>query len=145
MDMDLHPKARELLTRPNLGHLGYLGLDGRPRVVPVWFAYSDGEVRVASPPGDYKCRSLRADSRAALTVSTPAAPYHVVSAIGRVAVEELPEPERIELVRGLAHRYLGPEAGAAYLARWSGGGRPGPGELLRLRIERLTYTNVSGE
>jgi PPOX class probable F420-dependent enzyme len=145
MVMDLHPKARELLTGPNLGHLGYVGLDGDVRVIPLWFAFDGEEIRVASPAGDYKCRSLRAHPRAAMTVSTPLAPYHVATAVGTVAVEELPEPERVELVRSLAVRYLGPEAGEAYVAGWAAGGSPGSGELLRMRVERVRYVNVSGE
>jgi Pyridoxamine 5'-phosphate oxidase len=145
--MDMDPRARELLTGPNIGNLGYYGLDGHPRVLPVWFTLSDGDghVDIASPPDAYKCRALIADPRATLTVSTPTAPYHVVSVSGRVAIERLPEDRRIAFVSAVAHRYLGQEGGDAYIARWIKGGHPGPGDLLRLPIERLRYTNVSGE
>ena len=142
--MDMHPKARELLTGPNIGNLGYHGLDGHPRVLPVWFNLVGDDIEIASPPDAYKCRALRRDSRAVLTVSTPQAPYHVVSVSGRVAIEVLPEARRIEYVSDLAHRYLGDEGGDAYLAKWIRGGHPGPGDLLRLSIERLRYTDVSG-
>ena len=74
----------------------------------------------------------------------PSVPYHVVSVSGRVDIEVLPEPRRIEYVSDLAHRYLGAEGGDAYLAKWIRGGHPGPGDLLRLPIERLRYTDVSG-
>ena len=143
--MDLEPAARELLTGPNIGNLGFCGLDGFPKVLPVWFTLDGQEILVASPPNAYKCRALRADPRAVLTVSTPTAPYHVVSATGHVTIEVLPEPRRVEFVSEVAARYLGPDGGEAYVARWSRGGHPGPGDLLRLRIERLRYTNVSGE
>ena len=143
--MDMHPKARELLTGPNIGNLGYYGLDGHPRVLPVWFTLDGDDLEIASPPDAYKCRALRADPRAVLTVSTPVAPYHVVSASGSVTIERLPEDRRIEFVRAVAHRYLGREGGDAYIARWIRGGHPGPGDLLRLPIERLRYTDVSGE
>ncbi len=142
--MDMHPKARELLTGPNIGNLGYYGLDGHPRVLPVWFNLAGDDIEIASPPDAYKCRALRRDPRAVLTVSTPQAPYHVVSVSGRVDIEVLPEPRRIEYVSDLAHRYLGAEGGDAYLAKWIRGGHPGPGDLLRLPIERLRYTDVSG-
>lgn len=143
--MDLEPKARELLTGPNIGNLGYYGLDGHPKVLPVWFTLAGQEIQVASPPDAYKSRALRADPRAVLTVSTPVAPYHVVSVTGRVTVDLLPEPERIAFVSEVAVRYLGEEGGRAYITRWIKGGHPGPGDLLRLEIERVRYTNVSGE
>jgi len=143
--MDIDPAGRRLLSEPNIGNLGFLGLDGYPRVIPVWFKFTGDEIQVASPPDAYKCRALRADSRAAFTVSTPKTPYHVVSATGQVVVEAIEEPDRIAFVREIAERYLGPEGGARYVDAWMGGGHPGPGDLLRLRIERLRYTNVSGE
>lgn len=143
--MDMHPRARELLTGPNIGNLGYYGLDGHPRVLPVWFTLNGGDLEIASPPDAYKCRALRADPRATMTVSTPVAPYHVVSASGSVTIERLPEDRRIAFVRAVANRYLGPDGGDAYIASWIKGGHPGPGDLLRLPIERLRYTNVSGE
>jgi PPOX class probable F420-dependent enzyme len=143
--MDLDPKARELLTAPNIGHLGFHGLDGYPKVLPVWFTLAGDEIQVATPPGAYKSRSLRADPRAVLTVSTPSAPYHVVSVSGRVTIDVLPERRRVEFVSELAVRYLGRIGGDAYLARWMKGGHPGPGDLLRILIERVRYTNVSGE
>jgi Pyridoxamine 5'-phosphate oxidase len=142
--MDMDPKARELLTEPYIGHLGYYGLDGHPRVLPVWFKLAGDTIEIASPPDAYKCRALRADPRAVLTVSTQIAPYHVVSVSGHVAVEVLPEPRRIEFVRDAAYRYLGEDGGDAYIGRWIRGGHPGPGDLLRLPIERLRYTDVSG-
>lgn len=142
--MAIDPRARELLSRPIVGNLGYYGLDGYPRVLPVWFTYAEevGEVQVASPPDQYKCRALRADARATLTVSTPTQPYSFASATGRVTVQRLEEPERIGFVREVAERYLGPEAGRGYVERWMKGGHPGPGDLLRLTIEKLRYTHV---
>jgi PPOX class probable F420-dependent enzyme len=143
--MDIDPEGRRLLSEPNIGNLGFHGIDGYPRVIPVWFTFTGDEIQVASPPDQYKCRALRADPRAALMVSTPKQPYHVVSATGRVDIEVIEEPERIEFVREVANRYLGPDAGDRYIEAWIKGGHPGPGDLLRLRIERLRYTNVGGD
>jgi PPOX class probable F420-dependent enzyme len=140
--MQIDPRAQQLLAPPNLGHLGYYGLDGAPRVLPLWFLLADGEIQVASPPDNYKCRALRADPRAMMTVSTPAPPYSYVTASGRAIVETLPEPRRIEFVRKVADGYLGPQAGARYVERWIGNGHPGPGDLIRLPIERLRFTDM---
>ncbi len=138
----MDPRADELLRRPIVGQLGFHGLDGYPRVLPVWFDYQDGELLVASPRGAYKGRSLAADGRASMAVSTPEAPYHLVTVLGDAAVERLPEAERIRFVGELAIRYLGEQGGREYLARWSKGGRPGDGERIRLRPRRIRFRVV---
>jgi PPOX class probable F420-dependent enzyme len=143
--MQFDPKARDLLAQPIVGNLGLYGLDGYPRVIPVWFTFTGDEVQVASPPGAYKSRALRKDPRATLTVSTASTPYHVVSVSGKVRIEVMDEPRRVEFVTGIALRYLGPEGGQQYIDGWLRGGHPGPGDLLRLAAERVRYTNVSGE
>jgi nitroimidazol reductase NimA-like FMN-containing flavoprotein (pyridoxamine 5'-phosphate oxidase superfamily) len=143
--MEIDPEGRRLLTEPNVGNLGFHGIDGYPRVIPVWFKFTGDEIQVASPPNQYKSRALRLDPRAVLMVSTSKQPYQVVSATGRVDIEVIEESERIDFVREVAERYLGPDAGGRYIEAWIKGGHPGPGDLLRLKIERLRYTNVSGE
>jgi hypothetical protein len=57
------PVVERLLSGANLARLAYVGLDRRPRVVPIWFAYEDGDflmvTQSASGEGpDYTlCRS----------------------------------------------------------------------------------------
>ena len=131
-------EALALLEKPILGHLGFLGLDGYPRVLTVWFRHLDGELLVASRPGEYKCRSIRANGRVALTVATADLPYLTITAIGDATVEALPEKERIEFITRVARSYLGREQGDAYVDRWSRGGHPGDGELICLRPRRFT-------
>jgi PPOX class probable F420-dependent enzyme len=143
--VEIDPEGRRLLGEPNVGNLGFHGLDGYPRVIPVWFKFTGDEIQVASPPDQYKCRALRADPRATLMVSTPTQPYRFAGATGRVEIEVIEEPERIAFVREIAERYLGADAARRYIESWIRGGHPGPGDLLRLRIERLRYTNVGGE
>lgn len=135
---EVDDEALALLEKPILGHLGFLGLDGYPRVLTVWFRHTDGELMVASRPGEYKCRSIRANGRVALTVATSDLPYLTITAIGDATVEPLPEQERIEFITGVARSYLGREGGDAFVERWSRGGHPGDGELIRLRPRRFT-------
>jgi PPOX class probable F420-dependent enzyme len=144
MKIEPDPRALELLRSSILGQLGYVGLDGYPRVVAVWFDYAGGELLIGSRPGEYKCRSLRANPRAALTASTPAWPYVMVTAVGEAVVETLPEDRRKELIGRLCHRYLGQERGDRYYEMWSQGGHPGEGELVRLRPTRIRFHDISG-
>ena len=136
---DVDPRALELLRRTIIGQLGFVGLDGYPRVVPVWFEFRDGDVLIASQPDTYKGRALTRNDHAALTVSTGERPHRIATAIGDAVVEALPEPERIEFVSAIAHRYLGPNAGREYLLRWGKGGHPGDGELIRLRPRTINF------
>lgn len=140
---DMDPRARELLQDGIVGQLGFHGLDGYPRVLPVWFEYRDGDILVASPKGSYKGRSLTADGRASLAVSTSEGqPYHLVTVLGDATVELLPEAERVPFVTARAERYLGPDRARRYAERWSKGGHPGDGELIRIRPRRIRFTEV---
>jgi len=133
------PRAVELLQSTLIGQLGYHGLDGYPRVLPVWFEYSDSEILIGSKAGLYKGRALARDSRASLAVSTNDRPYHIVVVVADATVEVLREADRIPFVTALAHRYLGPEGGDDYIAGWIKGGHPGDGELIRLRPRSINF------
>lgn len=135
--------ARELLQQRIVGQLGFHGLDGYPHVLPVWFEHRDGEFLIASPKGSYKGRSLAADGRASLAVSTPEGqPYHLVTVVGDATVELLPEAERVRFVSAQAERYLGSKAARRYVERWSRDGHPGDGELIRIRPRRVRFYEV---
>ena len=135
----MDPRAAELLGRTIIGQLGFVGLDGYPHVLPVWFEKRDGELLIASPPGTYKCRSLRRNPRAALTVSTPERPYLVATAVGDASVEKFPEKDRIDFINVIAIRYLGETDGRPYIDAWLRGGHPGDGELIRIRPQKTNY------
>ena len=136
---DVDSRADELLKQAVLGHLGFIGPDGYPHVIAVWFDYADGEILVATRPDEFKCRSLRANGRAAFTVSTPEVPYGSTMVAGDATVEPLPEPRRIEFITKVARRYLGADQGDRYVEKWKRGGHPGPGELIRIRPRRIGY------
>ena len=135
----MDPRAADLLGRPIVGQLGFVGLDGYPHVLPVWFEHRDGDVLIGSPAGAYKGRALARDGRAALSVSTVERPYLIASVVGDATVERLPERERIVFISALAIRYLGEDKGREYLEIWSRGGHPGDGELIRLRPRKINF------
>ena len=82
----MDPRAADLLGRPTIGQLGFHGLDGYPRGVPVWFEHRGGELLIASPAGAYKGRALAMDGRASLAVSTTERPYHIVTVVADATV-----------------------------------------------------------
>ena len=108
------PVVAALLAGPNLARLAYVGLDGRPRVVPIWFDYRDGGITMITGPKAEKARALAANGAVALTIDSSQPPYKVLLVQGDAKIEEVEgmAPEYPEIVR----RYLGP-ATDAYLGQ----------------------------
>ncbi len=107
------PVVASLLDGPNLARLAYVGTDGRPRVVPIWFAIDGGEVLMITGPKADKARALAANGAVALTIDSSQAPYRVLLIDGDATLEHVEgtAPEYAGIVR----RYLG-LATDAYLA-----------------------------
>jgi PPOX class probable F420-dependent enzyme len=107
------PVVTKLLNGPNLARLAYIGLDGRPRVVPIWFTYQDGDFLMVTGPKADKVRALAKNPAVALTIDGSTPPYSVLLVDGDATVEETDgmAPEYPAIVE----RYLG-AAAEAYLA-----------------------------
>ena len=113
-----HPVARELLQSTLPAHLAYIARDGTPRVVPLLFHWTGEEIILSSWPDDPKVTALRRHPAVALTIDTAEPPFHVLSLRGTAEVT---------IVDGMANeclpmftRYMGPEQGAAWVARMAG-------------------------
>lgn len=107
------PVVTKLLNGPNLARLAYIGLDGRPRVVPIWFTCQDGDFLMVTGPKADKVRALAKNPAVALTIDGSTPPYSVLLVDGDATVEETDgmAPEYPAIVE----RYLG-AAADAYLA-----------------------------
>jgi PPOX class probable F420-dependent enzyme len=105
--------VRGLLAGANLARLAYVTPDGRPKVVPIWFAFRDGGFVMVTGPKADKVRAIEANPAVALTIDSSTPPYHVLLVDGDAKVEttEGMASEYPEIVR----RYLG-RAADAYLA-----------------------------
>jgi len=109
------PVVAGLLSGPNLARLAYIGLDGRPRVVPIWFLYREGEFIMVTGPKADKVRAIGANGAVALTIDSNAPPYHVLLVNGDATIEAIDgmAPEYPAIVE----RFLGPAGARAYLSR----------------------------
>lgn len=107
------PVVAELIEGANLARLAYVGANGRPHVVPIWFALIDGDIVMVTGPKADKVRALEQNGAVALTIDSSKPPYHVLLVDGDATVEatEGMAPEYPDIVR----RYLGGGA-EAYLA-----------------------------
>jgi PPOX class probable F420-dependent enzyme len=106
------PIVAELLSGANLARLAYVGLGGRPHVVPIWFEYIDGEIIMMTGPKADKVRAIEANGAVALTIDSSTPPYHVLLVEGDATVERTdgmaPEYPRIvtRYLAGAAEAYL---------------------------------------
>jgi len=111
------------------------GPDGRPHVMPVWFAL-DGEDVVFTTWGDsVKGHNLRRDPRAAIVVDDEVAPFAFVHIRGRVTLSEDLD-ELLLFATAIAGRYMGVDRAEEFGRR---NAVPG-GLLVRLRPERVIAT-----
>jgi PPOX class probable F420-dependent enzyme len=108
------PVVAALLEGPNLARLAYTGLDGRPRVVPIWFAHDGDEIIMITGPKAEKVRALEKNAAVALSIDTTGPPPKALLIDGDATLE--PVEGMAPEYRPIVERYLGPAADA-YLAQ----------------------------
>jgi len=96
-----HPQAVELLERQQLARVGYTGLDGFPRVIPVGFLWHGGRVVICTAPTSPKASALRARPHVALTIDTEQPPIRALFIRGVASME---------VVDGVPDEYLAASA-----------------------------------
>jgi len=99
------PVVAELLSGPNLARIAYIGVDSRPRVVPIWFTYRDGEFLMVTGPKADKVRAIEKHPSVALTIDSSTPPYHVLLVNGEASVEHT--DGMAEEYPAIVERYLG--------------------------------------
>ena len=118
LDTDL---AGKLLTSTIPARYAYSALDGTPRIVASWFVWTGEELVlptfISAPHvshAAYRLRALRANPAVAISIDTESSPPEVLSLRGSAEITEIDgiAPEYAEA----AHRYLGSEQAAGYLA-----------------------------
>jgi PPOX class probable F420-dependent enzyme len=122
-------------------HVGLLsvgrGSGEAPLVAPVWYEYTPGgEVLIVTGRDAEKTRLAREHGAASLCAQTEQLPYAYVTVAGPALVDD--GADRDLRVR-LAHRYLGPELGDAYVDATEGE----DAVTMRIRPERWATTDYS--
>ena len=102
----------DLLELPILATLATHRKDGRILLSPVWHEWADGGFSISIWAQDVKAKNLARDPRATIIVAENGLPYRGVEVSGEATVEAV--PDLMPLVRRLAQRYMGEEAGLAY-------------------------------
>jgi hypothetical protein len=114
--------AERLLTSTIPARYAYTALDGTPRIVASWFAWTGEELVLPtflSGPhvshAAYRVRALQRSPDVAVSIDTESAPPEVLSIRGRAEITEI-DGVAAEYAEA-AHRYLGAEQAAGYLAQ----------------------------
>jgi len=107
-----HPVAQELLHSAIPARVGYIALDGTPRVTPAWFTWNGQEIIIGSAGTSQKVRALQADPAIAVTIDSDTAPYKVLSIRGRAEVRMV--EGAVEEYADSALRYFDPDQGARF-------------------------------
>ncbi|MDQ3010947.1 MAG: pyridoxamine 5'-phosphate oxidase family protein [Acidobacteriota bacterium] len=107
------PLAQELLHSTIPARLAYIGGDGAPRAVPIWFHWNGAEIVLGSPLKAPKVKALLQNPKVALTIDTNTMPHKVLQVRGTVKVETV---EGVVPEYALAaHRYFGEQQGQAWV------------------------------
>lgn len=126
-------------------HVGVISIpeEGRgPLTVPVWYAYEPGgEIRIVTGRDSRKGRLLTKTRRFSLCVQSEALPYSYVSVEGPIVALEAADVERDR--RPIARRYLGHDAGDAYVD--STREEHADNVLVRMRPERWLTVDYAKE
>jgi len=111
------PIAQELLHSNIPARLAYIGHDGAPRVVPIWFHWNGGEIVLGTPPSAPKMKALSQNPKVSLTIDTDTWPHKVLQIRGTAKVETVEGvvPE----YAAAALRYFGEEQGRAWVEQVS--------------------------
>ena len=102
----------DLLELPILATLATHRKDGSILLSPVWHEWADGGFSISIWAQDIKAKNLARDPQATIIVAENELPYRGIEVSGKATVEAL--PDLMPLVRRLAQRYMGKEAGLAY-------------------------------
>jgi len=115
LDLLQHPASQELLHSKIPARLAYIGTDGAPRVIPIWFHWNGRDIVVATPPKAPKLKALKKNPKVSLTIDDNTFPHKVLLVRGTARLEPVDGivPEYI----AAADRYFGPEQGKAWVGQ----------------------------
>jgi len=111
------PVAQELLNSKTLARVAYIGLDGSPRVIPIWFYWNGEQFILSTAPTSEKVNALRKNPKVAITIDENTFPPKVLLVRGSAKVEIVDGigPEQVEA----AKKYLGEQQGQAWVEQGS--------------------------
>jgi uncharacterized protein len=113
-------ERQEFLAGLHVGVLSVAADGGRPPAsVPIWYAYTPGgDILINTGAGSRKARLIQQAGAVTLTVQREEPPYQYVVVEGSVV--DTTEPTPLGIREEVAIRYLGEEAGRAFVSSLEG-------------------------
>jgi len=128
----------ELLGEVRVGVLGIDRDNKGPLLAPVWYRYSSERgFEICMADSSAKAHRLRAAGKATLCIQDEVRPYRYVSAEGPAQMQLMTNGERDEILRDIAIRYLGADAGNTYADSF-----PGHPEVLLTLVPQHWWSEV---
>jgi PPOX class probable F420-dependent enzyme len=132
-------RREEFLAAVHVGVLSVVTGEGGagPLTIPIWYMYEPGGVLSVGTGADTaKAIAIRQAGRFSLCVQDEAPPYKYVSVEGPAVIEAASDDDR----RAMARRYLGAEAGDAFVD----GNPGGDNVIIRMTPEHWRTADFSG-
>ena len=130
--MTIPASARAVLDSAALAHVATIDADGSPHVTIAWVGVEEDRLVLATLFDQRKLKNLRRDPRVTISIETPQVNdwglHEYLVLYGRAEVTEGGAPE---LLRELAHTYLGPDVAFPAMPD------PPPGFVTRISVERI--------
>lgn len=127
------PELRALIESGPLAHVVTINADGSPQVTVVWIALDGDDVVSAHMNRNQKLRNVERDPRISISIEAPRQPGVFLADYAVLYGTATVEPGgAADLLQRLGRIYVSPDFDFPL------GSNPGPGSLLRTRIERVT-------
>ena len=137
------PEQAAFLTEPGiLMRIAVVRADGTPLVTPIWFLYRDDAIYFTPREKSEWFGCLRRDPRLSLCIDEQPSPYRkvIVEGAAELVYDVGNDDDWRDLYRDIAHKYVGPEAGDAYVNNTI----DQPRGLYRLRLADASVRNWPG-
>jgi len=115
--MDAAQQLDFLETPGVLMRIAVVRPDGAPLVTPIWFIHRDGAIYFTPREKSEWFACLRADARVSLCIDEQPPPYRkvLIDGVAELIQDVGADDEWRDLYRAIAQRYVGTEAGNAYV------------------------------
>jgi nitroimidazol reductase NimA-like FMN-containing flavoprotein (pyridoxamine 5'-phosphate oxidase superfamily) len=105
--------AQRLLRSKIPARLAFVGPNGDPHVVPIWFLWRHSKILLCGGAGSFKVKAIRKHPRVALSIDSEMIPYESLRIRGLAEIEVF-DGIPVEYVE-CAHRYYGNQKGQQWI------------------------------
>lgn len=133
-------ERQQFLADKHICVLSVAASDGPPAAIPIWYDYiPGGHIRINTGVNSRTARLIRQSGVVTVIVQQEELPYRYVVVEGTVVQTTTPSP--LQARQDIAVRYLGEQAGRAFVARGDGA----DAVLFTIRPDRWRTADFAGD